>query len=74
MKLTTDEIKHLINIGFCQPKFYKASVWKKAKTLMLDVCKKVPEVYYEPIRGKGQFWIKGDMSIEKVIEKYLKKG
>lgn len=32
--MTTKEIIESINIGFCQPKFYKRSVWNKAVKVM----------------------------------------
>jgi hypothetical protein len=36
--MTTQEIIQSIQIGFCQPKFYKRSVWNKAKKVMEFLC------------------------------------
>lgn len=55
-RYTTLEVKTLVGIGFCQPKFYKASVWRKAKKLMDEVL--CPNQLAEPFdfgRGKGKY-------------------
>lgn len=55
-KYTTLDVKTLVGIGFCQPKFYKASVWRKAKKLMDEVL--CPNQLAEPYdfgRGKGKY-------------------
>lgn len=54
--LLEDEIKELVHIGFCQPKFYKPSVWKKAKALMEQLLVPASLVFpYDYGRGKGKF-------------------
>ena len=68
-RYTPEEIKKLVYIGFCQPKFYKASVWSKAKKLMLVACDMGIGVYHRPHRGAGHFWTEDGVSIESVIER-----
>lgn len=55
-KTTEDDVITLVKIGFCQPKFYKANVWRKAKTFFDEVL--VPHGLAFPYdfgRGKGKF-------------------
>lgn len=55
-KLPEDEIRTLVNIGFCQPKFYKTSVWRKAKALMDEVvCPQGMAFPHDYGRGKGKY-------------------
>lgn len=70
---TSDEVKKLTYIGFCQPKFYKPSVWVKAKKLMLLACEMDIGVYHRPYRGAGHFWTLDGVSIESVVEQLTKK-
>jgi hypothetical protein len=56
MKLTVEEATNLVGIGFCQQKFYKTSVWYKAKKLMDTVV--CPNSLARPFdfgRGKGKY-------------------
>jgi hypothetical protein len=48
-------LENLINIGFCQPKFYKAAVWKKANHLMMQLCKGGKVQPFDFGRGKGKY-------------------
>ncbi len=74
MKRFTDaEIKTLVGIGFCQPKFYKPSIWSKAKKLMLLACELNLGVIHRPIRGAGHFWIEGDATIQQVTDALVEK-
>jgi hypothetical protein len=61
------QIDQLVWIGFCQPKFYKPSVWVKAKAMMLLAVKMGIGVEHRPIRGAGHFWTKTNLKIESVI-------
>jgi hypothetical protein len=64
------DVENLIKIGFCQPKFYKRSVWLKAKNLMDNVV--VPAGLAKPFdygRGKGKYTT--NLSIEEVIQKTI---
>ena len=55
-KYTTLDVKRLVSIGFCQPKFYKASVWRKAKKLMDEVvCPNNLGTPHDFGRGKGKY-------------------
>lgn len=68
---TTYDIRLLISIGFCQPKFYKRSAWLKAKKLMDNVvCKNDLAEPYDYGRGKGKYTSKLDIPvvITKTIE------
>lgn len=54
---TLDEvIENFIGIGFCQPKFYKPSVWAKVKKVMLFLTSMNIGVIHRPCRGGGHFW------------------
>lgn len=77
MKYTREEAASLVGIGFCQPKFYKRSVWQKAKRLMDNVvCPNRLARPYDYGRGKGKY--ESDMEIDVVkkhtIEILAKKG
>lgn len=53
--------EHLIGIGFCQPKFYKPHIWRKAKAIMEWLCDfrstegDVYVIRYDFGRGKGKY-------------------
>lgn len=66
MKYTPEQIKTLVYIGFCQPKFYKPHIWAKAKKLMLIACE-MQIVLHRPYRGGGHFWCTDNVSIEEVV-------
>lgn len=69
-KYTNQEISRLALIGFCQPKFYKQAVWKKAKALMELACNMNIGVVYRPHRGAGHYWTINEpeeVKIESVI-------
>lgn len=66
--MNKQEVENLVKIGFCQPMFYKRSVWLKAKKLMDTVV--VPNGLAKPFdygRGKGKYT--SDMRIEEVVSK-----
>ena len=66
--LNQEEFEGLVRIGFCQPKFYKRSVWLKAKKLMDElVCPAGLAKPFDFGKGKGKF--SSDLSISEVIEK-----
>jgi len=70
MTLTEDEVMSLIGIGFCQPKFYKPVIWRKAKKLMDDVvCANNLARPFNFGRGKGKYTT--DYEIEEVKEKTI---
>lgn len=49
-------LEKMIRIGFCQPKFYKRSVWVKARNIMEYAIKNGAYVQYHDFgRGKGKF-------------------
>jgi hypothetical protein len=65
MQLSEDEVRDLVGIGFCQPKFYRQSVWKKAKALMNEII--IPNGWAFPYDygfGKGKY--STDLDIETV--------
>ena len=65
--LLEDEIRSLVGVGFCQPKFYKRSVWLKAKALMDEII--IPNGWACPHDygyGKGKY--STDLDIETVKE------
>jgi hypothetical protein len=67
---SNQEIDRLVWIGFCQPKFYKQSVWRKAKALMDLACDMNIGVEYRPVRGAGHYWTargEDEVKIESVI-------
>ncbi len=66
--LSFEEFEQLVNIGFCQPKFYKRSVWIKAKMIMDNViCANDLAMPYDFGRGKGKY--ESQLSISDVISK-----
>ena len=51
-----ESTEHLIGIGFCQPKFYKSHIWRKAKIIMEWLCDNTENVKrYDFGRGKGKY-------------------
>jgi hypothetical protein len=55
-KTTEDEVISLVKIGFCQPIFYKANIWKKAKDFFNEVLVPNELAYaFDFGRGKGKF-------------------
>ncbi len=55
-KTTEDEVISLVKIGFCQPRFYKANIWKKAKDFFNEVLVPNELAYaFDFGRGKGKF-------------------
>lgn len=42
-------------VGFCQPKFYKASAWKRAEIVMQTLVK-LGYVVERKLHGKGKYW------------------
>ena len=70
IKLTKREVFNLVGIGFCQPKFYKRSVWLKAKHLMDSVvCKAGLSYPHDFGFGKGKYESNRDMSIDQIKQK-----
>lgn len=56
LNLTRDLVYELIGIGFCQPKFYKPSAWRKSKLFMDNVvCALNLAFKYDYGRGKGKY-------------------
>ena len=71
--LNYEEFKVIINIGFCQPKFYKRSVWLKSKAMMdLLVCPLNLACAHDFGRGKGKYDSKFGISeiVDKAWEHY----
>lgn len=63
----------LIRVGFCQPKFYKPHVWKKAKAIMENLCE-IPESgvsRFDFGRGKGKYTFQDDKPLDKLIPTWL---
>ena len=58
-----EEVKELIKIGFCQPKFYKRSVWLKAQKIMKFLVENTngEVVLCNFGRGKGKYSTKSDI-------------
>lgn len=55
--ITYEEVRKLVGIGFCQPKFYPPSLWRRAERVMKFLCA-VPESMVTPHncgRGKGKY-------------------
>lgn len=48
-------IERLIGIGFCQPKFYKQTVWKYANLVMQELCSMELVYPFDFGRGKGKY-------------------
>ena len=75
--LTQREVFNLVAIGFCQPKFYKRSVWLKAKRLMDNVvCKSGLGTTHDFGFGKGKFTSEHDINYvqSKVVELLKQQG
>lgn len=63
--LSEDEIRSLIGVGFCQPKFYKRSVWLKAKSLMDEIAVPLGLAFpHDYGYGKGKY--SSDIDIDEV--------
>jgi hypothetical protein len=55
-KASQDTTEHLIGIGFCQPKFYKPHIWRKAKAIMEWLCDNTAFVKRHDFgRGMGKY-------------------
>lgn len=66
--LTRPQFSYFIKIGFCQQKFYKPSVWSKAKVLMEQIAVASNLAYpHDYGRGKGKF--ESDLTIDEVCNK-----
>ena len=64
--VTVDKvIDSFLGIGFCQPKFYKPSVWAKAKKIMLFLASMNIGIIHKPYHGKGHFWTNDNLDIIK---------
>ena len=62
------QIHRLVAIGFCQPKFYKRSVWQAAKNIMDDIVCPHNLAYAKDFgRGKGKYG--SDLDIGQVQSK-----
>ncbi|MCC0726439.1 hypothetical protein KGF36_11520 [Clostridioides sp. ZZV14-6009] len=48
-------IERLIGIGFCEPKYYKATVWKYANLVMQELCNMGLAYPFDFGRGKGKY-------------------
>ena len=64
-----EAVKSLIFTGFCQPKFYKASVWSRVRKIMDYAVSLNIGVEYRPRRGAGHYWTDDnkDISIPDVV-------
>lgn len=66
-QMSTHTIHRLVAIGFCQPKFYKKSIWLAAKKLMDEVlCPNKLAYSYDFGRGKGKYSSNFDIDEVKV--------
>ena len=54
-KFSKEEIEMYVGIGFCQPKFYKPEVWRKAKRVMEIACYLGLAEPFDFGRGKGKY-------------------
>lgn len=71
---TLSVIKEAISIGFCQPKFYKPSVWAKSKKIMEELCKMDCGVIpFDYGRGKGKYSTNKEISIDELALLYYNK-
>lgn len=73
-ELTKEEVLNLIGIGFCQPKFYKPSAWKKAKEVMEVLCYRIRKTGVKPHdfgRGKGKYTSDDSKSHSELADMYL---
>ncbi|MCC0645427.1 hypothetical protein KGF41_14265 [Clostridioides sp. ZZV14-6150] len=73
-------IEHLIGIGFCEPKYYKATVWKYANLVMQELCNMGLVCPFDFGRGKGKYQTNIDKEIiykrakeSRKIQEYSKK-
>lgn len=64
-------IERLIGIGFCQPKYYKATVWKYANLVMQELCNMRLVYPFDFGRGKGKYKSNAD---EETIYKRAKES
>ncbi|MCC0642190.1 MULTISPECIES: hypothetical protein [unclassified Clostridioides] len=48
-------IERLIGIGFCEPKYYKVTVWKYANLVMQELCNMRLVYPFDFGRGKGKY-------------------
>jgi len=55
-KFNGDELKILVNIGFCKPKYYKPEVWRKAKRVMGIACYLGLAEPFDYGRGNGKYY------------------
>ena len=76
---TDKEIKELISIGFCQPKFYTPSVWRKAKRVMEELTKTGYVTPFDYGRGKGKYTYSEELrglgftgAVEFLVKQYKK--
>lgn len=61
-----ETINKLVNMGFCQKKFYKPTVWKYVTMVMDELCKTRVVAPCDFGRGKGKY--SATMSIKSVCE------
>lgn len=66
-KEAKEYLKRYVNIGFCQPKFYKVSVWNRAKKLMNYLVSKKLAIKKDFGRGKGKYDSK--YSVTEILKK-----
>lgn len=60
---TSVEVKNVVGIGFCQPKFYTPTAWRRAKGLMDElVCPLGLAFPHDYGRGKGKYSTDFDIS------------
>ena len=67
---TKDELESYVNIGFCQPKFYRPEVWRKAKRVMDIACLLGLAKPFDFGRGKGKY--DSDLKPSEVVSKLMK--
>jgi len=65
-----EAVKGLVYIGFCQPKFYKRTVWNYAKKMMKIACQEGLAMPHDFGRGKGKYLT--DYKIDEVALKLSK--
>lgn len=60
---TSVEVKNAVGIGFCQPKFYTPTAWRRTKSLMDElVCPLGLAFPHDLGRGKGKYSTDFDIS------------
>jgi hypothetical protein len=69
-KLTDEEIKERIGIGFCQQKFWKRSAWDKSMKIMKIVCSLGLAKPFNYGHGKGKYT--SDLDISEVVSRVIK--